>query len=432
MATTASSPDASASGHRSLWFWLSLMLILAVPLLSAHRRAAEIPFSLLASLAPYLAWRFGRDFWNHAGARLLLALFACYWLPMVAALPDAMDWNKSLMQTLAALRFPLAALSIMSLLRESRQMLDLTAGVAILLGFWAVDALMQQILGYNLLGMPDAYPRLSGMFGSEYLRLGLYSALLLPFLLQQLVPRQGRWPRWLTLMVLSLVLAVIGLSGTRSAWIMTILALALGASHELSRIPRPRWRWAAGLILCLVMIGAGWWSYVTIPSVQERVEQTAQVLSGEPEAVNEALSYRLPIWRHAWGIAREHPINGVGPRGFRSAYSSRVGADDYFIDKEGMGASHAHQLQLAIVTETGFIGLAGFLLGGFWLWRSWRSMPAAWRCLAAPPLIALFLAIFPFNSHVDAYASGPALMFWWLLALYLTALRLSEHVSRPS
>ncbi|GAB4186653.1 MAG: O-antigen ligase [Wenzhouxiangellaceae bacterium] len=394
------------------------VLILAVAALSMLSRASEIPFTLLAMAAPWLCWRLSVRPWRDPVLRLLLFLFACYWLPMLLALPDALDAPKSLLQTLTALRLPLAATSIILVLRHALPANRFYPWLAGLILFWAIDALVQQLAGFNLLGMADDYPRLSGVFADQYLRLGLYCALLLPFLLHclshALSGRTAAVVAWVFGALL--VIAVIWLSGTRSAWIMAALALAVWLGSHWRR----RW-WPAvalsGAMLMLTMIA----SYHWLPPVQQRLHQTAQLLSGDQAAIDHALSFRLPIWRHALAMIGDHPLNGVGPRGFRAAYEQRARADDYFLNNDGIGASHAHQLQLSILTETGLIGLLGFILGSLAVWRHWRGLEHSQRQRAAAPALALLLAVFPFNSHLDAYASSPALLFWWLLALYLGA-----------
>lgn len=434
MASAAMPPDAS-SETRTLTDWGALFLVFAVLALNSHSRAAEIPLILLALWAPRLLWQRGSELLKQPAMTQILALFACYWLPMLLALPDAVDFSKSLQQSLAALRFPLAALTCLCLLHRSWQLLLLFRGVAFLVLFWALDAVLQQVLGRDLFGLPDVYPRLSGIFAADYLRLGLYSALLLPFVLYQF----SHPPQWFSIrtkpklfwfvswgLALIFILAVIWLSGTRSGWIMAALALLVWAAALLRSLLR---RWGRARVLAMLLgIGAIGgaaliWSYQHIPSVQARVQQTALVFTGDEAAIDEALSFRLPIWRQAWAIAREHPLNGVGPRGFRQAYAERAGDQDFFMSKEGMGASHAHQLQLAIWTETGLIGLLAFCFGVWMFWRNWRQAKQ-WchsRCLLAAPALSLLLVVFPLNSHLDAYASNAALMFWCLLIIYFTA-----------
>lgn len=439
------SSDTSSSTHKHPQTSLSraaALLVFAVVALTSHSRAAEIPFAVLALSVIYFLWRDRSEFLRSRAIPYLLALFACYWLPMLMALPDALDFEKSMTQTLVSLRFPLAVMSMLYLVREVRQLQWIYLCTALLVAFWALDALIQQWLGVDLFGLPDAFPRLSGVFASDYLRLGLYSALLLPFLLHLLlqslsitqlatdtttaITKLKSWHKAGLILAIGLVLLTIWLSGTRSGWIIAGIGLA-GAAVPLWRLRHEiKFFWLIISAMLTMATVSMMWSYQYVPQVKQRIEQTWQLTSGDFSAVNDALSYRLPIWQHAWAIAKEHPINGVGPRGFRIAYQERAAEDDYFLRKEGGGASHAHQLQLAIVTETGLIGLLAFLFGCYLVWRSWCLLPRQQRCLVAPPALALLVTVFPLNSHLDAYASSAALIFWWLLGLYLVAWQLAQ------
>jgi O-antigen ligase len=429
--------------------WGGSVLIFATAVLMSHSRAAEIPFTLAALSAPFLAWLHGRAFWQHPAARLLLLAFACYWVPMLLALPDAVNFDKSLSQSLAAIRFPLAGLSFLWCVRQGRQLALIYRLLAYLVVIWCLDAWIQQFFGFNVLGMADSYPRLSGVFANDYLRLGLYSALLLPFLLHQFHSQdsnihagsgslesspdvsgseaRGRWLRIGVALANLMVLGLIWVSGTRSGWIAAALVVVVWLWSLRRQILASRRQQVLALSSVLLGIAVLLASSLWVPSVQQRWQQSVTILTGDTEALNAALSFRLPIWQQAWQMAKDFPINGVGPRGFRTVYRQRATDDDYFVAKEGIGASHAHQLQLGIVTETGFIGLLGFILGTAVLWRSWHQIPTERRCIAAPPALALLAVVFPMNSHLDAYASSAALMFWWLLSLYVVAWSIAVH-----
>ncbi len=405
--------------------WWPALAVAAVPVLTTYSRAAEAAMALLVLAAPWLAWCQRRTFRQAPEWRLLAVFFALYWGPMLLALPDAVDPAKSAMQTAAALRFPLAAISMIVLMVNRERLARLYTLVALLVAFWLAAGLADIIAGFGASDTAVLGARPRGPFGDDVLRLGLYSALLLPFLLHKSQTAVLARRPWLRAAGLWLAAIVIFAAGTRSGWIVASLAFGLWGYSQLraGAFDCRRWRWAlaagGALFIALAAVMA-----VYQPEVRSRVAQTGLAFSGQAADLDVASSYRLPIWRAALALAAEHPLNGVGPRGFRAAYPAYAAPGDRFLRDGGLGASHAHQLQLAILTETGAIGLAAFILGAAVFWRSWRRVPAEHRCLAAPPALALLLAVFPFNSHLDAYASDPALLFWWLLAVYLAAWRL--------
>jgi O-antigen ligase len=118
-----------------------------------------------------------------------------------------------------------------------------------------------------------------------------------------------------------------------------------------------------------------------------------------------------------------HPVNGVGVRGFRVAYADHAAADDPWLRPEQGGAAlHPHQVLLELFAETGVPGLLAWLLAAAVAIRAWRLADPATRERALAPALALAAMLFPLNTHFAFYSSFWGLLFWWLLALYATAL----------
>ena len=121
-------------------------------------------------------------------------------------------------------------------------------------------------------------------------------------------------------------------------------------------------------------------------------------------------------------MAADHPVNGVGVRGFRDAYAHYAAPDDFWLSHGQPGALHAHQVVLEILSETGTIGLLLWLMGAALAWRAWRwSLPAA-RRRAAVPGLALLVTAFPLNTSLAFYSTFWGGVFLLLLALFAGAL----------
>ena len=103
-------------------------------------------------------------------------------------------------------------------------------------------------------------------------------------------------------------------------------------------------------------------------------------------------------------MLREHPINGVGVRGFRDAFT---GCDPQpgVVAAWGTGvALHAHQIVLEVLSETGVVGLLIWLAGAALAWRAWRYADSAARTRARPAMLALAVSVFPVSyTHLDVY-----------------------------
>ena len=142
---------------------------------------------------------------------------------------------------------------------------------------------------------------------------------------------------------------------------------------------------------------------------ESRIERSLAVFSGDRAGLDQALSGRLSIWHAAAGMIAEHPVNGVGVRGFREAYARYAAPDDFL---------HAHQVVFEVLSETGAVGLLLWLMGAALAWRAWRwSLPAA-RRRAAVPALALAVTAFPFNTSLAFYSTFWGGAFLLLLALF--------------
>lgn len=398
--------------------YLPVALLLAVPALLPFGRGPEVPLLLGAILGVFAALR-GRLDWQAPTTRLALLVFAAYWLPELLSAFDAVAPRKSWTEVAADLRFlPFLWFATHSL-REARQVRVASLGIAVLLGLWCADALVQAATGWSL-GGPAERDRLSGIFGDDNLKLGGVIATLAPFgLLCAWQHYGGR----AALLVFLPLLAVVLLAGARAAWISFALVTALVVWHRIGA-RRGAWVLAGALVLAL---GAGLVANVLSPRFAERIERTATALDGDAAELDHALAGRLPIWRTALAMTAAHPVNGVGVRGFRYAYPDYAATDDPWVDRaRGQGALHAHQVLLEVLSETGALGLGCWLIGIWFAWRAWRGAAARARDRAAASAYALVAMLFPFNTHYAVYSSFWSLLLFTMLALWLCALHARE------
>ncbi|OIQ80820.1 O-antigen ligase [mine drainage metagenome] len=385
------------------------LLVVSFALVLPLRHTFELPMAVMAVAGLWLLISQTRAVMAAPAGKPFLVMGACLWLPMLASLPDAVNFSRAMYTTLVFLRFPLAAIFVMFALQtaDSRRHLLLWLGWAMSLN--AVCVVIQALLEHaGLAGGPNLFSGLRG--------LGFAMAVLSPVYLYWLwrVAQQWRWI-WLLLPV---YLVDVFLCGRRAAWIMLAVGIALWVV-QLIRVEKVQWRWksmAALVLSCALAIGAA----MQLPELSVRVSQTAGLFSGNYEQTNNATSLRLPIWKVAVRVARDHWINGIGPRGFRYIYKQYGEKDDPFLaDNPKVGPTHPHQLLLEIATETGLIGVVGYLIAlVYWL----RLALAAARekmHQALPFMAAVLIAIMPINAHMAFYASFWSCITWWLIMLSL-------------
>ncbi|MGH8052133.1 MAG: O-antigen ligase family protein [Methylococcales bacterium] len=344
---------------------------------------------------------------------MILAFFLAYWLPELLSAFDAINAKRAWREVVLDLRYlPFLWLIALSVSNEKGRHL-IFSGLAIISLIWTLDGMVQVLTGFSL-GGAMTEDRLSGIFGSDNLKLGLVLAALSPFTLDWAYKRGGLWS-WCA--VAFLVGTVILWAGARAAWVMFGIVLLLSGSRVIGKRRLAIFFLASGIVLLC--------SYFSSPELRARFERTEAALDGGVDGLDHALSGRISIWNAALRMTADHPVNGVGTRNFRDVYKDYAQSGDPFIGNEQQGALHAHHWLLEVLSETGVIGLICWLAGFYAMWRAWRWSPPKARELAFVPMLACIAVLFPFNTHLAFYAT-----FWggcWLLLLALYAGCLGAH-----
>ncbi|HNV83280.1 MAG TPA: O-antigen ligase family protein [Arenimonas sp.] len=400
----------NSSAPDSIFRWAPYW-ILAFVALWPTVGVAEAVMSLGALLGFFLmVWQklAHRSTWLSREAWLMtLVFFLAYWLPELFSAFDAINAKRAWREVLFDLRYlPFLWLIALSVSNEKGRQL-IFSGLAIISLFWALDGMVQVLTGFSL-GGAMTEDRLSGIFGSDNLKLGLVLAALSPFTLDWANKRGGVWA-WCG--VALLVGTVVLWAGARAGWVMFGLVILISGWQVLGRKRLLLFFFASTLVLLL--------SYFASPELRARFERTETALAGETGGVDHALSGRISIWKTALKITADHPVNGVGVRNFRDVYKQYADKDDPFISADQQGAYHAHHWLLEVLSETGVIGLLCWMAGFFAMWRAWQWSPPKARQLAFVPMLACVVVAFPLNTHLAFYAT-----FWggcWLLLLALYA-----------
>jgi O-antigen ligase len=166
-------------------------------------------------------------------------------------------------------------------------------------------------------------------------------------------------------------------------------------------------------------------SYFASPLVQERLVVTTAFTRGSEISIDASSMERIPIFKTALKMYQEHPVNGVGVRAFPKAYLVYAEPGDVHIEKSGgkSRATHAHNVILELMSDTGTIGLLGLLAAMGFLWVHHRRSTPVERRDAFPFALAVFLILFPLNSHFAIYGTYTSSLIWFLVGLWAASLR---------
>lgn len=410
------------------WRWAPAWVLAFVALWPAPGYAEGIMvLGALAAVARLLQVRFrgGTRLLSGRAWALTSVLFFSYWLPELLSAVDALDQSRALREAAVDLRYLPFLWLAAAAVGDARSRRTTFCGLGVIVGVWTVDGLLQALTGTSPLfwgidsvkqaisGHPMCTAeetaladRLSGVLGPCNLKLGVVLASLSPFALHLAARRIGV-AGWLC--AAAAVGLVVLLAGSRAAWLTFALVLVFSGWQLLG------WKRMLGVLavgaVALAVLAA------TSRNVHDRVLRTAQALSAQDDGVDTALSGRTRIWGAAVCMARAHPLNGVGARGFREAFPA-CDPDAGQAPAWGSGpAVHAHQIVLEILSETGLLGLLFWLAGAALAWRAWSTASVLARRHARPAMLALAVTVFPLNTHLAFYST-----FWGGLTLLLAAL----------
>ncbi len=420
------------------WRWAPAWVIAFVALWPAPGYAEGVlVLGALAGLFKLVASRFrgGAALLSGPAWALTSVLFFAYWMPQLLSAPDALDRGRALQEAVIDLRYLPFLWVVASAVASEQGRRRTFGGLAIIVLAWTADALVEAMSGTSPLfwaldqaklaisgrGMctPEdvaAADRLGGILGPCNLKLGIVLASLSPFALDFAQRRAGRWG-WLAAAVA--IGLVVMLAGSRASWLTYALVLVWTGWRLLG------WqRMLAIMLLAVLSLGL---AALVSPPLGERLQRSAEVLSGDAAGVDHALSGRARIWSAAACMVRAHPVNGVGARGFREAFPN-CDPQPGQIAAWGTGvALHAHQIVLEVLAETGLLGLLLWLAGAALAWRAWRYADAPARERARPAMLALAVSVFPLNTHLAVYST-----FWGSVLLLLAALYAGSLWGQPA
>ncbi len=198
------------------------------------------------------------------------------------------------------------------------------------------------------------------------------------------------------------------LSYSRGGW------LALAVATVFVALFHPRRLWVAGGVAAAVLLAV-------LGSSQIRHRILVELEPGNPA---NTVQLRLPLWRTAFRMLEHHPVFGAGLSGFQ------VDAEPFRDPGFHEQLIYPHDIFLNFWSETGLLGLAGFL----WLClamvrRSWAALGSA-APLGRAVLIGLLGALAAIFVHglvdVPYFKNDLALAFWALVGLQLAVLRRPE------
>lgn len=360
-----------------------------------------------------------REQWRQARWRQWIILWGLLMVPVLLAMPDAVDPMRSGRTALRLLSYALMAAVLFRwapAAKDYPRFIGVSGAILVLL---LIDGVVQYFSGTNIVGEPLYQDlrygdRVTGLLGLDF---GWVFAVLSPMVLE--AARVGSRRGYAFWLVVPLLLVAVLLSGSRASLLVMLMgwlvyAALITRSHGRAALLAFLGPVAAGVVAVLVLL-------LLSAETGQRWRDALGVLASDSASWNEALSLRPELWSAAITIFQDHWLNGVGVRGYgveaEPLLASVVGLPD-----KPQGWS-PHLAVFEVMTDLGLLGLLGYgvfyvvLLRGLW------GAPA----LAVGPGLAAVLAFFPFGATLPLFSMRVAGIGWLCLTMAMVMVRDHEQ-----
>lgn len=379
-------------------FWSSIM---------EHNRWSKGVIIIAVLFGAYVLFAYKAAVLKYFYKSGFLLLFLLFWVPLLLSTFDSSALKFSIRADLNMLRFFFVGVLAIYLTQSSLKK------VYYLLLFFiiviSIDAVIEWITGYHLLGVSRDRNRIMGLFG--YYHLGYYLATILPILLCQLLESTQYKQRYRYILGGVLICAFLSIfvAGSRAGWISAFVAVVLSVSWIIIHKGISLKKFSLmGLTIVIMLVAV---SQISI--IEERFinpNGSASLKVGSYEWLDKFSSNRLVLWEFSWNQYLDNPVLGDGAGSFRPLFSAQPAEF-----KNGHTIAYFPHLQgLEVLAETGSIGFVLYIFILVWLLRLIfisKYFPA-WFMIA-------FLAIMPINTHVALYGSFWGVLIWIPLILGL-------------
>jgi O-antigen ligase len=384
------------------------ILMIATLALFPFGTGHQLPLAILAVIGLVRAARADGRAWAQPEVRLFLWVYGLIFIPLAISMLTAVDPGPAVRTSARYLAFLFVGLAVLLAHPTGTLTRALMWAILVIPTLWVLDAVIQLLLGTNVLGYPADGTQPTGLFHPRR-SIGIFLAHLLPLYLEALRRLLPGRP-WIWLLIIP-YLAVILLAGARASWLTAILAVAAYGLY-LAIIYRVSWR--RMIAPGIAILAAGMAAVLFSPGLQDRLDRTAGLLTLDFESWDHATSYRMSIWSAASRVFQDHWLLGVGARGFTPTALEAGYLEQSF--------SHVHLFILDVPVTTGVIGLAGYLaVMGIVL--VWYLRQAGLRAALFASWLAVVLALFPLNAHWNFYGTFFTALLWFIFLVAMIMYR---------
>ena len=294
----------------------------------------------------------------------------------------------------------LVIVPILLFIKSSRKLYAILSVFFVYMGIDAVSAFVQYLFGYNL----GPGGRAGGVINGSMM--GLAMLLTLAFPLALIIAYDTRFPSYVRKSaVFSLFGMLLGMWGnqSRGSWLFNgINGVFITVRYCFVNI-----RYILVLFVAVVSIGC---AFTSNQAYMARFESTFNTTTDGSNLG------RIYVWEADKQMILDHPIAGVGPGLWGKKY-----AEQYQLKEETQNLGHSHNNLLQIASESGLLGLIGFL--GFSIFMFCKSLKHYVKTRNPYDLSILvglisYLFLFGFIHYTWGNSSGIRI-FWIVMGIML-------------
>ncbi len=351
---------------------------------------------------------------------------------VLCALPSLVNITKPL-PTLLFLYHYVMLFAVVALVGSSvRSMKDLGIYFRLFLSLVAANSLV--IIAQSILTSKRAF----GFAGIMFVD---YAGISIVFCVAMAVLTEGI-RKWRYVAIAFLIGTGLLFSETRSIWIVTSVALVLLSGFIYLNARRLDKKGSSVLIYAGVIVLMGVLAYGSAQILNPGVAQRAkELVPGTQHAFDTAgipansLITRMLIWETAYNAFLAHPVIGIGAYSF-PAESGLYRTIPYFLYRYFVQGLSPHITYLEVLTETGVVGMAGFLIfiiSALKLAFKTMMSPQTKELRAYSVAIGWCIVYMTLSMFVtDAWMYGHGIVLMCILLGFSVALHRIVATSRPS
>lgn len=321
-----------------MWSWIGYM--------NPHRLAwgfaADFPFAMIIAVVTLAAMLFMREQrripWTRETVILLVFI-----LWMCVTTMFALNPEPAMHQLIKVLKIELMTFVTLMLMKDRFRIDLLVWTIALSLGFYGVKGGIFTIAsggGYHVLGPPHTF-----IGGNN--EMGLALVMIIPLMRYLHLQASKVWVKWGLMAAMGLtIVAILGTQSRGALLGLTVMGAML--------IWKTRRRFALFVVMGAVLFAG----ISFMPGSWHERMQTIENYQYDESALG-----RINAWEFAFNLAKDRPILGAGNQAFTATLFAR-----YAPDPENV--HDAHSIYFEVLAEHGYVGLALFLLLGWFTWRS--------------------------------------------------------------